>query len=160
LLIDEVDRLDVEAEALLLEVLSDYQVSIPELGTLSSRQTPMVFLTSNRARDLSEALRRRCLYLYLDYPAAEREREIVRMRVPGISAQLAGQITAMVAALRRLDLRQPPSVAQTLEWARTLLALGAEDLDAGLAAGSLRTLLSYRSDIEVAAARLASGQLP
>jgi MoxR-like ATPase len=160
LLIDEVDRLDVEAEALLLEVLSDYQVSIPELGTLSSRQTPMVFLTSNRARDLSEALRRRCLYLHLDYPAAEREREIVRMRVPGISAQLAGQITAMVAALRQLDLRQPPSVAQTLEWARTLLALGAEDLDAGLAADSLRTLLRYRSDIEVAAARLASGQLP
>ena len=160
LLIDEVDRLDVEAEALLLEVLSDYQVSIPELGTLSSRQTPMVFLTSNRARDLSEALRRRCLYLYLDYPAAEREREIVRMRVPGISAQLAGQITAMVAALRQLDLRQPPSVAQTLEWARTLLALGAEHLDAGLAADSLRTLLRYRSDIEVAAARLASGQLP
>jgi MoxR-like ATPase len=160
LLIDEVDRLDVEAEALLLEVLSDYQVSIPELGTLSSRQTPMVFLTSNRARDLSEALRRRCLYLHLDYPAAEREREIVRMRVPGIAAQLAGQITAMVAALRQLDLRQPPSVAQTLEWARTLLALGAEDLDAGLAADSLRTLLRYRSDIEVAAARLASGQLP
>src|SRR5580704_15339156 len=160
LLIDEVDRLDVEAEALLLEVLSDYQVSIPELGTLSSRQTPMVFLTSNRARDLSEALRRRCLYLHLDYPPPEREREIVRTRVPGISEHLAAQITALVAALRQLDLRQPPSVAQTLEWARTLLALGAEHLDAGLAADSLRTLLRDRSDIERAAARLASGQLP
>jgi MoxR-like ATPase len=160
LLIDEVDRLDVEAEALLLEVLSDYQVSIPELGTLSGHQTPVVFLTSNGARELSEALRRRCLYLHLDYPVAEREREILAMRVPGISAHLAGQIAAMVAALRQLDIRQRPSVSQTLGWARTLLALGAEDLDAGLAADSLHTLLRYRSDIELAVSRLACGQLP
>jgi len=155
LLIDEVDRLDVETEALLLEVLSDYQVSIPELGTVTGRQVPAVFLTSNGSRDLSEALRRRCLYLYVDYPPAEREREIVRTRVPGISGHLAGQIAAFVASLRRLDLRQHPSVAQTLEWARTLVALGAQDLDAGLAAESLPVLLGYRSDIERAAAELA-----
>jgi len=155
LLIDEVDRLDVETEALLLEVLSDYQVSIPELGTVAGRQVPAVFLTSNGSRDLSEALRRRCLYLYVDYPPAEREREIVRTRVPGISGHLAGQIAAFVGSLRRLDLRQRPSVAQTLDWARTLVALGAQDLDAGLAAESLPVLLGYRSDIERAAAELA-----
>ena len=138
----------------LLEVLSDYQVSIPELGTVVGGQVPAVFLTSNGARDLSEALRRRCLYLHLDYPPAEREREIVRTRVPGIPEHLAGQIAAFVGSLRRLDLRQHPSVTQTLEWARTLLALGAQDLDAGLAAGSLPVLLAYRSDIELAAAEL------
>ena len=159
LLIDEVDRLDLEAEALLLEILSDYQVSIPEIGTVAGRQIPMVFLTSNRSRDLSEALRRRCLYLYLDYPPAEREREIVRTRVPGISEHLAGQMAAFVASLRQLDLQQRPSVAQTLEWARTLLALGAEDLNAGLAAESLQVVLAQRSDIELAAAELAAGRL-
>jgi MoxR-like ATPase len=160
LLIDEVDRLDIEAEALLLEVLSDYQVSIPEIGTVSGLQIPMVFLTSNSSRDLSEALRRRCLYLYIDYPPAEREREIVRTRVPGISEHLAEQIAAIVGSLRQLDLRRQPSVAHTLEWARTLLSLGASDLDAGLVADSLRVLLSYESDIELAAARLSAGQLP
>ena len=159
LLIDEVDRLDVETEALLLEVLSDYQVSIPELGTVTGRQVPAVFLTSNGSRDLSEALRRRCLYLHLDYPPAEREREIVRTRVPGIPEHLAGQIAAFVGSLRRLDLRQRPSVTQTLEWARTLVALGAQDLDAGLAAESLPVLLGYRSDIELALAELAAGRL-
>jgi MoxR-like ATPase len=160
LLIDEVDRLDLEAEALLLEILSDYQVSIPEIGTVSGLQIPMVFLTSNRSRDLSEALRRRCLYLYIDYPPAEREREIVRTRVPGISEHLAEQIAAIVSSLRRLDLREHPSVAQTLEWAKTLLSLGAADLDAGLVADSLRMLLSYQSDIELASAQLSRGQLP
>lgn len=154
LLIDEVDRLDVEAEALLLEVLSDYQVSVPELGTVTARQRPAVFLTSNSSRDLTEALRRRCLYLYLDYPPAEREREIVRTRVPGIPEHLAGQIAAFVGSLRRLDLRQRPSVAQTLDWARTLVTLGVRDLEAGLAAESLTVLLSYRSDVELAAGRL------
>jgi MoxR-like ATPase len=160
LLIDEVDRLDIEAEALLLEILSDYQVSIPELGTLSGNQVPMVFLTSNSSRDLSEALRRRCLYLHMDYPPAAREREIVRTRVPGISAHLAEQIAVIVGSLRQLDIRQRPSVSQTLEWARTLLTLGAENLDARLVADSLRVLLGYESDIELAASRLASGQLP
>jgi MoxR-like ATPase len=159
LLIDEVDRLDVEAEALLLEILSDYQVSIPELGTVNGRQAPAVFLTSNSSRDLTEALRRRCLYLYLDYPPAEREREIVLRRVPAIGEHLAGQIAAFVGSLRRLDLRQTPSVGQTLEWARTLLALGAQDLDAGLAAESLPTLLGHRADLDLAAAELAAGRL-
>jgi MoxR-like ATPase len=160
LLIDEVDRLDIEAEALLLEVLSDYQVSIPELGTVTARGIPLVFLTSNSSRDLSEALKRRCLYLYIDYPPAEREREIVRTKVPGISEHLAGQITAVLASLRQLDIRQRPSVSQTLEWARALLELGAENLDAGLVAESLRLLLSYQSDIELAAVELAAGRLP
>src|SRR3984957_7147895 len=160
LLIDEVDRLDIEAEALLLEVLSDYQVSIPEIGTVSGLQIPMVFLTSNSSQDLSEALRRRCLYLYIDYPPAEREREIVRTRVPGISEHLAEQITALVASLRQLDLRQHPSAAPTLEWAKTLLSLGAPGLDAGLVADSLRMLLSYQSDLELASAQLSRGQLP
>jgi MoxR-like ATPase len=160
LLIDEVDRLDVEAEALLLEVLSDYQVSVPEFGTVTSTRIPLVFLTSNRSRDLTEALRRRCLYLYLDYPPAEREREIIRMRVPGVSGHLAAQIAAFTGSLRRLDLRQPPSVPRALEWARTLLALGVRDLDAGLAAESLPELLSYRADLERAAAELAAGELP
>ena len=160
LLIDEVDRLDVEAEALLLEVLSDYQVSIPELGTVTGRQVPTVLLTSNSSRDLTEALRRRCLYLYLDYPPAEREREIVLRRVPGIGAHLAGQIAAFIGSLRRLDLRQRPSVGQTVEWARTLLALGAQDLDAGLAVESLPVLLEHRADLELAVAELDAGRLP
>jgi MoxR-like ATPase len=159
LLIDEVDRLDVEAEALLLEVLSDYQVSIPELGTVTGRRLPTVVLTSNSSRDLTEALRRRCLYLYLDYPPPEREREIVLRRVPGIGAHLAGQIAAFIGSLRRLDLRQRPSVGQTVEWARTLLALGAQDLDAGLAAAGLPALLRHRADLELAAAELDAGRL-
>jgi MoxR-like ATPase len=159
LLIDEVDRLDVEAEALLLEVLSDFQVSIPGLGTVTGAQVPMVFLTSNSTRDLSEALKRRCLYLHIDYPTTPRERDILRARVPGISEHLAGQLAAFVASLRQLDLQQVPSVSQTLEWARTLLALGAQDLDAGLASDSLDTVLSNRSDVERAAAQLAAGRL-
>ena len=159
LLIDEADRLGMEAEALLLEVLSDYQVSIPEFGTVTGRQVPTVVLTSNGSRDLTEALRRRCLYLHLDYPPVEREREILAMRVPGIPEHLARQIAAFVGSLRRLDLRQRPSVAQTLEWARTLLALGTQDLDAGLAAESLPALLRLRPDLELAAAELAAGRL-
>ena len=159
MLIDEVDRLDVEAEALLLEVLSDFQVSIPGLGTVTGAQVPMVFLTSNSTRDLSEALKRRCLYLHIDYPSTPRERDILRARVPEISEHLAGQLAAFIASLRELDLQQVPSVSQTLEWARTLLALGAQDLDAGLAGASLDTVLSSRADIERAAAALAAGRL-
>ena len=158
LLIDEVDRLGLEAEALLLEVLSDYQVSIPEFGTVTGQRVPTVVLTSNGSRDLTEALRRRCLYLHLDYPPVEREREILALRVPGIPEHLAEQIAAFVGSLRQLDLRQRPSVTQTLEWARTLLALGTQDLDAGLAAESLPALLRYRPDLERAAAELAAGR--
>ena len=159
LLIDEVDRLDAETEALLLEVLSDYQVSIPEFGTVTGQRVPTVVLTSNGSRDLTEALRRRCLYLHLDYPPVEREREILALRVPGIPEHLAEQIAAFVGSLRQLDLRQRPSVTQTLEWARTLLALGTQDLDAGLAAESLPALLRYRPDLELAAEELAAGRL-
>ena len=156
LLIDEVDRLDVETEALLLEVLSDYQVSIPELGTVTATQTPLVFLTSNNSRDLSEALKRRCLYLYLDYPSAEREQEIVRSRVPGIGERLAGQVSGLVRSLRAMDLKKRPSVSETLDLASTLYLLGAEEVTPKLAADTLHVLLKYQSDIEKAAAELAA----
>ena len=154
LLIDEVDRLDVETEALLLEVLSDYQVSIPELGTVTATQTPLVFLTSNNSRDLSEALKRRCLYLYLGYPSAEREQEIVRSRVPGIGERLAAQVSELVRSLRAMDLKKRPSVAETLDLANTLYLLEAEEITPQLAADTLHVLLKYQSDIEKAAAKL------
>jgi MoxR-like ATPase len=154
LLVDEVDRLDVEAEALLLEVLSDYQVSIPELGTVSARQVPMVFLTSNGSRELSEALKRRCLYLHIDYPTVEREREIVLARVPGISAALAAQLAQVIRSLRLLDLKKKPSVSETLDWARTLLVLGAGQLDGELIEQTMPVLLKNQSDIELALKKL------
>jgi MoxR-like ATPase len=147
LLIDEVDRLDVETEALLLEVLSDYQVSIPELGTITARQVPLVFLTSNGSRELSEALKRRCLFLHLDYPTVEREREIVLTRVPEISDHLATQITRIVHALRDLDLKKRPSVSETLDWARTLLLIGVEDIESNHLQETMHVLLKYQSDI-------------
>lgn len=154
LLVDEVDRLDIETEALLLEVLSDYQVSIPELGTITARQVPLVFLTSNNSRDLSEALKRRCLFLHLDYPTPEREREIVQSRVPGISTHLADQVTRIVAALRTLDLRKHPSVSETLDWARTLVLTGVQDVGESQLRDTLNVLLKYQSDIRTAAGRL------
>jgi MoxR-like ATPase len=154
LLIDEVDRLDVETEALLLEVLSDYQVSIPELGTVTATQTPMVFLTSNNSRELSEALKRRCLYLYIDYPSPEREKEIVLSHVPGISDVLTGQIADVVRSLRQLELKKRPSVSETLDWARTLFLLGAGEISTELVVGTLHVLLKHQSDIEKATAEL------
>ena len=154
LLVDEVDRLDVEAEALLLEVLSDYQVSIPELGTVSARQVPLVFLTSNGSRELSEALKRRCLYLHLDYPTVEREREIVLARVPGISAALATQLAQVIRSLRLLDLKKKPSVSETLDWARTLLVLGAGQVDGELIEATMPVLLKNQADIELALKKL------
>jgi MoxR-like ATPase len=154
LLVDEVDRLDVEAEALLLEVLSDYQVSIPELGTVSARQVPMVFLTSNSSRELSEALKRRCLYLHIDYPTVEREREIVLARVPGISAALATQLAQVIRSLRLLDLKKRPSVSETLDWARTLLVLGAGQVDSELIEQTMPVLLKNQADIELALKKL------
>lgn len=156
LLIDEVDRLDIETEALLLEVLSDYQVSIPELGTVKATTLPMVFLTSNNSRDLSEALKRRCLFLHLGYPAAEREREIVRSRVPGLDAHVTTKLTELVQSLRRLNLKKHPSVSETIDWARTLLLLGATDIDATVLADSLPILLKYQTDVELALAELVS----
>jgi MoxR-like ATPase len=155
LLIDEVDRLDIETEALLLEVLSDYQVSIPELGTLKATTVPLVYLTSNNSRDLSEALKRRCLFLHLDYPSLEREREIVLARVPGIAEQLADQVTRVVASLRTLDLKKHPSVSETLDWARTLVLLGADEIDEATLRSTLGVLLKYTGDITKAAAKLA-----
>jgi MoxR-like ATPase len=155
LLIDEVDRIDVEAEALLLEILSDYQVSVPELGTIVARRAPLVFLTSNGSRDLSEALRRRCLFLYLGYPDLEREREIVERKVPGIDAQLRDRLTLTVRSLRGLDLKKRPSVSETLDWARTLMLLGADKLDAGMVRDTLHILLKNQSDIEKAGLALA-----
>ena len=148
LLIDEVDRVEVETEALLLEILSDYQVSIPELGTVHARQIPLVFLTSNGTRELSEALKRRCLYLYIDYPDLEREREIVSMKVPGVDENLADQVARIVRSIRQLDLKKNPSVSETLDWARTLVLLGIEQIDAKTAIDTANVLLKYRTDIE------------
>jgi MoxR-like ATPase len=147
LLIDEVDRLDMEAEALLLEVLSDYQVSIPELGTVTARHIPQVFLTSNNTRDLSEALKRRCLYLHLGYPSIDREAEIVRLHVPELGPHLAEQIASVVAVLRSADLKKPPSISETVDWARTLLALGAGELSDEVTRQTLSVLLKYERDI-------------
>jgi MoxR-like ATPase len=154
LLIDEVDRLDVEAEALMLEVLSDYQVSIPELGTVSARSVPLVFLTSNGSRELSEALKRRCLYLHIDYPTVQREREIILARVPGIAEDLATQLAQVIRSLRMLDLKKKPSVSETLDWARTLLVLGADHIDGALIAETIPVLLKNQADIEQAIKKL------
>jgi MoxR-like ATPase len=155
LLIDEVDRLDVETEALLLEVLSDYQVSIPELGTVTSAQTPLVFLTSNNSRELSEALKRRCLYLYINYPSVEREQQIVLSRVPGISETLTAQIAGVVRSLRQLELKKKPSVSETIDWAQTLHLLGAEQVSNELVLDTMHVLLKNQSDIEKATAEFA-----
>jgi MoxR-like ATPase len=154
LLVDEVDRVEVETEALLLEILSDYQVSIPELGTVTARQVPLVFLTSNNTRELSEALKRRCLFLHVDYPDLEREREIVLAKVPGITDTLADQVARIVRSIRQLELKKPPSVSETLDWARTLLLLGVEQVDAATATGTANILLKYQSDIAKATKEL------
>ena len=156
LLVDEVDRVELETEALLLEILSEYQVSIPELGTVRATQLPMVFLTSNNTRELSEALKRRCLYLHIDYPDLEREREIVRSKVPGISEELADQVARIVRSLRTLELRKAPSVSETIDWARTLVLLGVETIDAAGAKETLHILLKYQADIERASKELLS----
>ena len=150
LLIDEIDRVEVETEALLLEVLSDYQVSIPELGTVEAKQIPLVFLTSNNTRELSEALKRRCLYLYIDYPDLEREREIVLTKVPEISDTLADQVARIVRSVRQLDLKKAPSVSETLDWARTLVLLGVSQVDDQVASETVNILLKYRTDIDKA----------
>ena len=154
LLVDEVDRVELETEALLLEILSEYQVSIPELGTVRAAQLPMVFLTSNNTRELSEALKRRCLYLHIDYPDLERERDIVRAKVPGISEELADQVARIVRSLRTLELRKAPSVSETLDWARTLVVLGRDELGDQDVAETLHVLLKYQSDVDKAAKEL------
>ena len=154
LLIDEVDRVEVETEALLLEILSDYQVSIPELGTIEAKQIPLVFLTSNNTRELSEALKRRCLYLHVDYPTMEREKEIVLTKVPGVTEHLADQVGRIVRSIRMLDLKKSPSVSETLDWARTLLLLNIDTIDEQTAKETLHILLKYQTDIAKAAKEL------
>jgi len=154
LLIDEADKTDVEVEALLLEVLSEFQVTIPELGTITATRRPFVVVTSNATRELSEALKRRCLYLHIGYPSSEREREIVLARVPGIAVELAEQIVHTAAALRSLELKKAPSVSETIDWARTLLALGVDDLDDAATARTLGVVLKHVSDHERAAKEL------
>jgi MoxR-like ATPase len=148
LLIDETDKADVEVEGLLLEVLSDFQVTIPELGTVTAARRPFVVLTSNATRELSEALKRRCLYLYLDYPAPEREREIVLAQVPGIEETLVTKLVRLVATLRSLEIKKPPSIAETIDWARTLVALGLDDLDEQAVSATLGVVLKHVSDQE------------
>ncbi len=154
LLVDEVDRVELETEALLLEVLSEYQVSIPEIGTVRASSIPMVFLTSNGTRELSEALKRRCLYLYLDYPSPDRERRIVTAKVPGISMELAEQVARIVQTLRGMDLKKHPSISETLDWARTLVVLGIGFVDEASTSATLNVLLKYRSDLDKAAKEL------
>jgi MoxR-like ATPase len=154
LLVDEVDKTDVEVEGLLLEVLSDFQVTIPELGTLAAVRRPYVVLTSNATRELSEAVKRRCLYLHLDYPEAEREHEIVTSQVPDLDARVAGQLVATIGRLRDLDLKKSPSIAESVDWARTLVALEIGELDELAIADTLGVVLKHASDQEKAVREL------
>ncbi len=147
LLIDEIDKSDSEFEAFLLEVLSDFTVSVPELGTLRAKQIPLVLLTSNNAREVSDALKRRCLHLYIDFPGPAEELKIVRLKVPGITDALATQVVNAVQRVRRLDLKKVPSISETLDWARTLTLLNAEQLDAEMIRDSLSAILKYEGDI-------------
>ncbi|WP_030690137.1 MoxR family ATPase [Streptomyces globisporus] len=155
LLIDETDKADVEVEGLLLEVLSDFQVTVPELGTITATRRPFTVLTSNASRELSEALRRRCLFLHIGFPEEELERRIVTLKVPGLDAELAASVVRVVGALRAMDLRKAPSVSETIDWARTLLALGADRLDERVVRETLGVLLKHQEDIVKAAAKLA-----
>ena len=154
LLVDEIDKADVEVEGLLLEVLSDFQVSIPELGTVTANRRPFVLLTSNSTRELSEALKRRCLFLHLDFPDADLERRIVLTRVPELTEQLTDALVRTVRVLRAMELRKVPSVAETIDWGRTLLALGLDTLDDDAVRATLGVVLKHRSDADKAAAEL------
>jgi MoxR-like ATPase len=150
LLIDEVDKADPEFEAFLLEMLSDFQVSVPELGTILARERPVVVLTSNRTRELSEALVRRCLHLFIDFPGPEKEAEIVALKVPDLDARLQLQVARFVAGLRKLDLRKAPSIAETLDWARGLCALGVRELDASTVRQTLALVIKHEEDLRKA----------
>ncbi|MDF1705141.1 MAG: MoxR family ATPase [Aeromicrobium sp.] len=154
LLIDETDKADVEIEGLLLEVLGDFQITVPELGTITATTRPFVVLTSNATRELSEALRRRCLFLHVDFPEADLEQRIVRLKVPELDERLADSLIRVVAALRDLGLRKAPSVAETIDWARTLVALGAKTLDPAVVSESLGVILKHQDDIAKARAKL------
>jgi MoxR-like ATPase len=155
LLIDEIDKTDQEFEAMLLEVLSDFQISIPELGVIEARTRPIVVLTSNNSRELTEALKRRCLYLWLDYPSVERELEIVRLHAPELDEALARRLVEIVHMVRQLDLKKPPSIAESIDWARTLLLVGADDIDRQTFEQSMSILVKHRSDIDLVAERVA-----
>src|SRR5689334_17905616 len=157
LLIDEIDRADAEFEAFLLEILSDFQVSVPELGTIEARHRPIVILTSNNTRELSEALKRRCLYLFIDYPSHESELNIVKMRVPELSNKLAQQAVEVVQSLRQMDLKKSPSVSETIDWAKALVMLNADSLDKATLENTLTVLLKHDSDAQKAKRALAGG---
>ncbi|GAB4159394.1 MAG: MoxR family ATPase [Candidatus Promineifilaceae bacterium] len=157
LLIDEIDRADVEFEAFLLEVLSDFQVSIPELGTINAVHEPMVLLTSNNTRELSEALKRRCLFLYVNYPGLSTEIEIVRLKVPDLRPELAQQAVEIVQQLRNLDLRKIPSISETLDWARALVTLNAESIDPTMLRNTITVLLKYEADVAKARRMMGNG---
>jgi len=154
LLIDEIDKTDQEFEAMLLEVLSDFQVSIPELGVVKARSHPLVLLTSNNSRELTEALKRRCLYLWLDYPDLERELEIVRLHAPEMAETTARRLIEVVHMVRALDLKKPPSIAESIDWARALLLLGAEEIDAGVFERTMSIIVKHRTDLDVVAERV------
>lgn len=157
LLIDEIDRADVEFEAFLLEILSDFQVSVPELGTIKAKHQPMVLLTSNNTRELSEALKRRCLYLHVDYPTQQNELDIVRLKVPDMQPELAKQAVAVVQQLRNMDLRKLPSISETLDWARALITLNASAIDEKTLGNTLTVLLKYESDVQKAKRMMGNG---
>ncbi len=154
LLIDEIDKTDQEFEAMLLEVLSDFQISIPELGRVEARTHPIVLLTSNNSRELTEALKRRCLYLWLDYPALEHELEIVRLHAPELSETVARKLVEVIGMVRELDLKKPPSIAESIDWARALLLLGVEDIDAETFQATMSVIVKHRTDMDVVSERV------
>src|SRR4051812_40046637 len=154
LLIDEIDKTDQEFEAMLLEVLSDFQISIPELGRVESRTHPVVLLTSNNSRELTEALKRRCLYLWLDYPALEHELEIVRLHAPDLSETVARRLVEVIGMVRELDLKKPPSIAESIDWARALLLLGVDDIDEEIFTETMSVIVKHRTDMDVVAERV------
>jgi MoxR-like ATPase len=154
LLIDEIDKTDQEFEAMLLELLSDFQISIPELGRIEARTRPVVLLTSNNTRELTEALKRRCLYLWLDYPDLEHELEIVRLHSPDLDEAVARKLVEIVHRVRELDLKKPPSIAESIDWARTLLLLGADNIDQQVFGQTISVILKHRTDLDTVAARV------
>ena len=154
LLIDEIDKTDQEFEAMLLEILSDFQISIPELGTVSAKSHPVVLLTSNNSRELTEALKRRCLYLWLDYPSIEHELEIVRLHTPELDEALGRRLVEVVAMVRDLDLKKPPSIAESIDWARALLLLGAQDIDAQTFKETMSVIVKHRTDLDIVSERI------
>jgi MoxR-like ATPase len=164
LLIDEIDKTDQEFEAMLLEVLSDFQISIPEMGVVEAKSQPIVVLTSNNARELTEALKRRCLYLWLDYPTVERELEIVRLHSPDLPEALGRRLVEVVHMVRQLDLKKPPSIAESIDWARALILLGADDIDQSMLEKTMSIIVKHRTDLDVVAERvgvkLSGGVLP